>query len=392
MSVAPSALQLPVQTTLIALGIGAFAIGTDAFVAIGLVSEIAKDVGASQAIVGQIVSVFALTYAICAPIAATFMAKIDKKRVLLLATMLFILGNVICAVADGTLVIFLGRIVAALGAAIYTPQATAVASSIVKPEKRGAALAVVFGGMTVAGAVGSPLGTFIGQTFGWRMAFFAVAMVGVITLALLSYLLRPLKEQNNSTLLERLSPAKNRSVILVLIVTFFVVLSEYAAYSYISVILDGTELNALNVLPLVLALYGIGAIFGNLATAFLTDRFGSRIVLFVSVTLQTFCLITLILYRTDAYVVFAMAFAWGVFSYMYLVPVQHRLLELSKEYGAFTISLNSSIIYLGIGAGGVVGGLVVAFLPIEALAVVGAIASLLGIVAAVFAFDSPKAN
>ena len=261
---------LPTQSILIALGIGAFAIGTDAFVAIGLVNEIAGDLNISAALAGQLVSVFALCYAMFAPIAANLFANMCRKKTLLMAISLFTAGNVICAMADGAMVIFLGRIVAAAGAASFTPQATAVASSLVSPDRRGMALAIVFGGMTVAGAIGGPLGTFIGQSAGWRMAFLTVAVVGVITFALLSALLQPLKGEEACSIAERLEPARNRIVLLVLSVTFFIVLSEYVVYSYISVVLKDTEFSGINILPGALALFGIGAIIGNIATAIFT--------------------------------------------------------------------------------------------------------------------------
>jgi predicted MFS family arabinose efflux permease len=368
--------QLPVRTTLLALAIGAFAIGSDAFVAIGVVNEIARDLNISVSVAGQLVTVFALCYAIFAPIAATLLAGACRKKVMLATMLLFSVGNIVCAVADSVTGIFLGRIIAAMGAAAFTPQATAVASLLVAPERRGAALAVVFGGMTVAGAVGAPLGTYIGQTAGWRIAFIAIAVLGVASFALLSFLLRPSRDDAPKGLLDVLQPARNRDVLVALSVTFLVVLSEYVVYSYISLILTDGKFAGVSVLPTALFLFGIGAMLGNVATAVLTDRFGPRGVLLGTVFCQTICMALVVLYRDKAGVVLPCAFAWGVFSYMYLVPIQHRLLDLSKRFGAFTLSLNSSVIYLGIAAGGALGGLVVARFSLETLTIVSIAASL----------------
>ena len=378
--------QASVRTTLAALAIGAFAVGSDAFVAIGVVNEIAEDLGISVSLAGQMVTVFALCYAIFAPVAATLLAGACKKKVMLATMLLFTVGNVVCAMAEGAFGLFAGRIIAAMGAAAFTPQATAVASALVSPARRGAALAVVFGGMTVAGAVGAPLGTYIGQTLGWRLAFLAIAVLGVASFALLSVLLRPSREEAPKNLLDILHPAQNRDVLVALSVTFLVVLSEYVVYSYISVILTGTEFAGVNILPTVLFLFGIGAMLGNVATAILTDRFGPRGVLLATVLCQTACMALVVLYRDRPMVVLPCAFAWGVFSYMYLVPIQHRLLDLSKRFGAFTLSLNSSVIYLGISAGGALGGIVVARASLETLTVVSILASLAALLIAHLSF------
>lgn len=378
--------RFAVKTTLLALGIGAFAIGSDAFVAIGVVNEIAADLDISVAVAGQLVTVFALCYALFAPVAATLLAGVGKKKVMLATMLLFSLGNVVCALAEGAGGIFLGRIIAALGAATFTPQATAVASSLVAPERRGAALAVVFGGMTVAGAIGAPLGTYIGQTAGWRLAFVAIAILGLVSFALLGLLLRPLREEAPKSLREVLQPARSRDVLVALSVTFLVVLSEYVVYSYISLVLAGGVFAGLGLLPTALFLFGLGAMLGNIATAILTDRLGPRVVLIGTVLAQTFCMALLVLFRETPVFVLPCAFAWGVFSYMYLVPIQHRLLDLSKRFGAFTLSLNSSVIYLGISGGGALGGLIVAYARIETLALVSVIVSLAGLTVAHLSF------
>lgn len=183
---------------------------------------------------------------------------------------------------------------------------------------------------------------------------------------------------------------RSRDVLLVLSVTFLAVLSEYVVYSYISVILTDDKFAGVSLLPIALFLFGIGAMLGNLATAILTDRFGPRGVLLGTVFCQTICMALVVLYRDQTLVVLPCAFAWGVFSYMYLVPIQHRLLDLSKRFGAFTLSLNSSVIYLGIAAGGALGGLVIARYSLETLTAVSIVVSLVALIIAHLSFPRPS--
>lgn len=209
---------------------------------------------------------------------------------------------------------------------------------------------------------------------------------GGATFALLGFLLRPAREDAPKNLLDILHPLRNRDVLLVLSVTFLAVLSEYVIYSYISVILTDGKFAGVSVLPTALFLFGIGAMLGNVATAILTDRFGPRGVLLGTVFCQTTCMALVVFYRDQVAVVLPCAFAWGMFSYMYLVPIQHRLLDLSKRFGAFTLSLNSSVIYLGIAAGGALGGLVIARYSLETLTAVSIAASLAALTIAHFSF------
>jgi MFS transporter, DHA1 family, inner membrane transport protein len=130
----------------------------------------------------------------------------------------------------------------------------------------------------------------------------------------------------------------------------------------------------------VLLAFGIGAIIGNVLSGIATDRFGPRRILLGAIALQTMLLPTIMLARNFPLVAILVSLAWGIASYMYLIPIQHKLLELSRQAGQMTLSLNSSAIYLGIGGGGALGGLALAAFGIASVAIV---AAALGVVALV---------
>ncbi|GAK26017.1 MFS transporter [Serratia liquefaciens] len=370
--------------TLCLMATGTFAIGTDAFIVAGILDEISGTFAVSPAQAGQLISVFALAYMVFAPLTAWLLGNLNRKHILQLALLLFIAGNLVCAYADSFLQISAGRVLAALGAACYTPQAAAAAVGLVSEKRRGVAISIVYGGMTLAIALGIPFGTFLAKLIGWREIFLLIALLGAVALLGLSLALNAIAAPGKHTLKERLAPLRQKAVLTTLLITFFAVCSEHIVYSYVSVLLKNTQLGPEAILPIALLIFGIGAVIGNFVSGLLTDTFGSKFVLLFSVSIQTLSLFLLAFYVTSPWWVLAIFLVWGITGWMYLVPIQHHLLSLSKRFGALTVSLNSSVLYAGIAAGGMLGGLTLYTLPAYYLPLfslpLGAIALLLTLV------------
>ncbi|HID9654405.1 TPA: MFS transporter [Serratia marcescens] len=365
------------------MAIGTFAIGTDTFIVAGVLSDISDTFAVSIAQAGQLISVFALAYMLFAPLTAWLLGNVNRKRILQLALVLFIAGNLACACATNYLQVSVGRALAALGAACYTPQAAA-AVGLVAEKRRGLAISIVYGGMTLAIALGIPFGTFLAKLIGWREIFLCIALLGTIALLGLSLALRAIAPQGKHSLKERLAPLRQKAVLTTLLITFFAVCSEHIVYSYVSVLLKNTQFGPQAILPLALLVFGIGAVIGNFASGALTDTLGSKFVLLLSVALQTLSLFLLAFYVTSSWWVLTIFLVWGITGWMYLVPIQYHLLSLSKRFGALTVSLNSSVLYAGIAAGGMLGGLTLYALPAHYLPLfslpLGAIALLLTLI------------
>ena len=385
MSVAAS-LRTDNRSLLWLLGLGTFAIGIDAFVVAGVLDHIASDMHVTPALAGQLITIFAVSYAVLAPLSAWLLAGLNRKKVLLLALAIFVVGNVLSVLASSFEILALSRAVAALGAATYTPQALGAVSLLVEPERKGRALSIVYGGMTVATALGVPFGTLLGQTFGWRFTFAGIVAIGVLTFGGLALVLPDLAAPGVHRLRDRLSAIGNPAVLLTLSITFLAALSEHSVYSYISLILADVRWGENAVLPLALVFFGAGAVIGNAISGYATDRIGSRAVLLVSIAVQSLALLALSFVYWHPLLSSAILLVWGIAGWTYLVPIQHRLLGQSKTYGPFTVSLNSSVLYLGIGGGGALGGaFIAAFGPYQ----LGFLAFALGILSlatAVFAY------
>nr|WP_254599628.1 MFS transporter [Serratia marcescens] len=255
---------------------------------------------------------------------------------------------------------------------------------MVAEKRRGLAISIVYGGMTLAIALGIPFGTFLAKLIGWREIFLCIALLGTIALLGLSLALRAIAPPGKHSLKERLAPLRQKAVLTTLLITFFAVCSEHIVYSYVSVLLKNTQFGPQAILPLALLVFGIGAVIGNFASGALTDTLGSKFVLLLSVALQTLSLFLLAFYVTSSWWVLTIFLVWGITGWMYLVPIQYHLLSLSKRFGALTVSLNSSVLYAGIAAGGMLGGLTLYALPAHYLPLfslpLGAIALLLTLI------------
>src|SRR4051794_13944381 len=153
------------------LAAGAFAVGTSAYVVSGVLPAVSGELGVSLSAAGQLSTAFALAYAVGAPLLATVTARWDRRTVLLAALVVAAVGNGLSALATTYPVLIVGRIIAALGAAAYTPAATLVATALLPPGQRARAVALVFGGLTLALAIGVPAGDLLGRSIGYGGVF-----------------------------------------------------------------------------------------------------------------------------------------------------------------------------------------------------------------------------
>ena len=165
---------------LLGLALGTFAIGTGSFVLAGLLGGVAEDLSISVATAGQLITLYAVVYAVGSPVLVTITSRVTRRRLLILSLAVFAVANAAAVAIPSFGPLLASRIVAACAAAVFTPTSAAVAATLAPPEKRGRALAVVTGGLTIAFAFGIPLGTLVGDYFGWRAAFVLVGVLGTV--------------------------------------------------------------------------------------------------------------------------------------------------------------------------------------------------------------------
>lgn len=256
-----------------ALTISAFGIGTTEFVIVGLLPTVAGDLGISIPSAGLLVSLYAIGVAIGAPVLTALTGKVPRKILLVSIMLLFVIGNGLASIAPGFVTLILARILTGFAHGVYFSIGSTIAASLVPEEKRATAISIMFAGLTLAIVTGVPLGTFIGQHFGWRATFIGVAILGIIGL-LASMILVPSHLQNGKTasLQQQLKVLTNKRLIFAFLMTAMGYGGTFVVFTYLSPILQ--EITGLkeSLVTLILLIYGIAIALGNLIGGRLANK------------------------------------------------------------------------------------------------------------------------
>jgi DHA1 family inner membrane transport protein len=345
-----------VFTRLLPLALATFAVGTDGVVIAGLLPSIADDLGVTTPVAGQLVTVFALTFAVAAPVLGAATSSMHRRSALLMALSIFVIGNGATALGTTYGVVMAARIVTAAGAGIITSSASSTAATIAPPERRGRALAFVMGGLTLALALGLPLGTLIGRS-DWHLTLWAVAALGLAAAIGIAAQL-PKIHLPTTTLRARLAPLKERKIRGILVVTMMALAGTYLLYTYIGSALQEVTSGSETTLTSILLAWGTGTLTGNILAGRLTDRYPAERILLGTLVVSTLMLAISPLAVVNLASTIVWAATWGICVGLFVVPQQHRLVAHAPTATPILLGLNSSMIYTGIALGGAIGGLV----------------------------------
>lgn len=257
---------------LLALAVAAFGIGTTEFVMMGLLPDVADDLGTSVPTAGYLVSAYALGVVLGAPLLTALGARIPRRRMLVALMAVFTVGNLASALAPTFGLLIAGRLLAGLPHGAFFGVGAVVAARLVREGRQARAVATMFLGLTVANIVGVPAATLLGQQLGWRATFLVVAAIGLVAMAALVRLLPPLPAGERTGLGRELRALGHRQVLLGLLTTVFGFAGVFTVYSYLASMLTEVTGFAAGSVPVVLALFGIGMTLGALAAGPLTDR------------------------------------------------------------------------------------------------------------------------
>ncbi|ERK72495.1 MFS transporter [Leifsonia aquatica] len=258
---------------LIALALGGFGIGLTEFVIAGLLPEVAADFHVDEAAAGWLISGYALAVAVGAIALTAAATRIPRKAALLGLMVLFIVGNLLSALAPTYAMMLGGRVVAALCHGAFFGIGSVVAAGLVGPEKRARAIAIMFTGLTAANVLGVPLGTLLGQAAGWRSTFWAITGIGVIALVGVAVLVpREAADSGATSLRRELSAFRSGQVWLSLVATVLGFGGMFGAFTYIAYTLTGVSGFAAGAVPWLLILFGLGLFAGNWVGGRLADR------------------------------------------------------------------------------------------------------------------------
>jgi predicted MFS family arabinose efflux permease len=362
------------------MALGAFAIGTEGFMIAPLLPRLAGDLKVSVAEAGQLVTVFALTYALSSPILTALTGALNRRRLLVFSMIGFAAANGVAFAARDYWMLMGARVLLAVAAGLYSPNANALAGALVSAERRGSALAIVSGGTSIAVALGVPLGSMVGAKFGWRAMFVGVGVLALIaTLGLLAGLARDVGSKLHvSSLRERIGVIRQPGVLRTLLVTTLWATGAYTVYTYIATFLHATAGIEGAYLSAVLFVWGLSAAIGIFAGGTLTDRHGPQpvIVLGLALTALAFASLsvsaTLLSQAVAVAPVMVAIVVWGLSAWAFFPAQQTRLIGVAGiRVAPIVLSLNASFMFLGFSLGAALGSVTLTYAAPSALGWVG---------------------
>lgn len=376
---------------LIALALGAFGIGLTEFVIMGLLPEVASDFGVSEAAAGWLISGYALGVVVGALGLTAATTKLPRKPVLLGLIVLFIIGNLLTAVAPTYELAMLGRILAALSHGAFFGIGSVVAASLVSPEKQAAAIAIMFTGLTAANVFGVPFGTFLGQQFGWRSTFWVISGIGAIAFIGIMALVRASEPHDNQvSLRQELRAFRSGQVWLSLLVTVLAFGGMFGAFTYIAYTLTGVTGFASAAVPWLLVLFGVGLLLGNWVGGKLADRtIDGTLIWFISALA-----IVLVAFGTLAGhkpAVIVVLLLMGGFGFGTVPALQSRVMQYAGGAPTLASGANIGAFNVGNALGAWVGGVgITAGLGYTSPIWIGAAITSAGLIVMLFAASSAK--
>jgi MFS transporter, DHA1 family, inner membrane transport protein len=348
---------------LLALAISAFGIGTTEFVPVGLLSSLANDLNISITLAGLLISGYAMGVALGAPILTALTNKMNRKTLLMLLMIVFIAGNSIAALSTSFSLLLVARFITAFSHGVFFSIGATIAADLVPEHKRASAIAFMFTGLTVATVTGVPLGTFIGQTFGWRATFWAVALLGVAAIIASAILVpKNLKEAPPSSLKDQVKVIKNGRLLLAFSITALGYGGTFVAFTYLAPILEDVTGYAPKAVSFILLGYGIAVAIGNTIGGKAADKNPVK-ALFWMFVVQAVVLV--ILSFTAPYKIAGTItiFFLGLLAFMNVPGLQVYVVKLAERYVPSAVNVASAIniaaFNLGIAIGAFVGGVIV---------------------------------
>ncbi|GAK05114.1 major facilitator family transporter [Geomicrobium sp. JCM 19037] len=375
------------------LAAAAFSVGLVELIVGGILPVIAADLDVTIASAGQLITVFALVYAISAPVLISITAKVERKKLYIIALIIFTLGNIMTYFSTTFALVMIARVITAMSTALVVVLSLTITAKIVKPSHRAKAIGLVFMGISSSLVFGVPVGIFLTEVLDWRTVFLGIALLSLLSIILVSLLIEKMPVEKVVPIREQVQSLKSIKISTAHLVTLFMLAGHYVLYAYFTPFLE----EAFQMEPLWISIsyliIGVASIGGNALGGVLSDKFGSRTSILAVVS--TFAVVLFVIPFTTGYLLMFLVFTalWGGLSWALTPAMQNYLIQSAPKTSDIQQSLNTSALQFGISIGSAVGGLVLAFTgTVMSLASFGAVLVLIAFGFAVVSLRRPQLN
>ncbi|UOB52452.1 MFS transporter [Acinetobacter junii] len=368
-----------INLPLLALAIGAFAIGTTEFSPMGLLPNIAHDLGVSIPSAGMLITGYALGVMLGAPIVTLWFGGFARHNALILLMAIFTIGNLIAAFAPNYMSLMGARLITSLNHGAFFGIGSVVAASVVPAHKQASAVATMFMGLTIANIGGVPLATWVGQTIGWRMSFLAIAVLGVVTMFSLWKALPVGAVGKKPDVKMELKVLSRLPVILALLTTVFGASAMFTLYTYIAPSLVAFNHASPMFITMMLVLIGVGFSIGNHLGGKLADRSIDKTLIGFFIALIVLMAVFPLLAQTQVGTAVGLVL-WGAAAFAIVPSLQMRVMSVAHEASGLASSVNIGAFNLGNAVGAAAGGAVLSLgLSYASVSMIGAALAAIGL-------------
>ena len=368
--------------------ISVFIVGMVEMMVAGIMNLMSGDLGVSEAIIGQLVTLYALTFAICGPILVKLTNRFAVRPVLLWTLVAFIIGNAMIAMAPNFTILVIGRILSSAAASLIIVKVLALTAMLTIPKNRGKMIGVVYTGFSGANVFGVPIGTMIGDAIGWRFTFLFIIIVSVIAgVLMMVYLpstseLNQVQRQLGSTSNKQLNTSKILrpvEVVKYLAITFLILVANSVTFVYINPLILNHG-HQMGFVSLALLVNGIAGVIGTSLGGILADKLSSKhwLIIAFSIFIVMMLIMNLILHTVTLLLIGL--FIWNIVQWSTNPAIQSGIIEHVEGDTSQVMSWNMSSLNAGIGFGGIIGGLVVSNISVQAVTIVSAMVGAMGLI------------
>ncbi|CDG22899.1 Inner membrane transport protein ydhP [Xenorhabdus poinarii G6] len=343
-----------------ALAIATFGIGTTEFVISGLLSEIATEFRVSIPAAGYMATSYALGVFIGAPVLIIAGKSVERKKMLSILMVFFIVGNILTACAPTFWLAITGRVITSLTHGSFIGIGSIIAAELVPQNKKTSAIAFMFSGMTLSTLIGIPLGTWLGQMISWRITFVMISGIGLVALLGILKLIPRSQSQTNTNIKTELLAFKNYNVLICMGITILGPAAFFTSITYISPMMTYITGLSENSIKWVLLIFGLGLFFGNIIGGKLADK-ALMPLLYWTLGLQGFVLFVFWIYAENPFIAYLSIFLMAAFGFATVSPIQRLVMDKSREAGAPNLAsaVNIGLFNLGNAIGAWLGGVVI---------------------------------
>ncbi|MBO0386694.1 MFS transporter [Staphylococcus simulans] len=361
--------------------ISVFIVGMVEMMVAGIMNLMSADLHVSEAWIGQLVTLYAVTFTVCGPILVKVTNRFSAKTVLLWTIAVFVFGNALIAVSPNFTLLIIGRIISSAAAALIIVKILALTAMLTAPQNRGKMIGIVYSGFSGANVFGVPIGTMLGGWLGWRATFVFIIVVSVVAAFLMMrYLPTPAElstaSGDTSDTSSQYKILNRAEIIKYLAVTFMLLTANSITFVYINPLMltNGYDIQFVSIILLV---NGIAGTLGTSMGGFLADKLTSKTWLLIAAIAFTLSLAAVNWFITNSIIIVLIIFIWNIMEWSTNPAVQSGLIDHVKGDASQVLSWNMSSLNAGIAAGGMIGGLIVSNIGVHAVAYSS---SILGIV------------